>query len=375
MFFPISRLLPGAGAYLRDAVKSVPLLLAAAILASVLQAVPVGATERPAEPATKPERLIVRTWGGPWRTTYGESAAASFTAKTGIPVEFDVTDYNEIQVKIGQSVGAGNRPPVDVVLTIESMAYAAQVQRLSVPIDPFMIDSRAELSSVAIPKGATNYINISTYSQPIVYDPKQVTLPESISWEEIFDPKYAGKLFVTNTFSSLLFPVAKMLGLDYRTDDLTPAFDKIATLKGSIGSAGDEEEFIAGMESGEISIGVTLAATALELGGLKWIVPQEGVVISSESLYVPAGLPEDVSYWAQLFIGEALSAANQAKIAAGIGEAPVNLQAAVPDFMQGDAAFPITEADIARYGIVVPVEIEAKNKDRWQAAYAAAIQR
>lgn len=374
MLLTVSRFPRGAGARLRAAPKSAALLLAAAIMTSV-PVLPAAANEKPSEPATKPERLIVRTWGGPWRTTYGENVAASFTAKTGIPVEFDVTDYNEIQVKIGQSVSAGSRPPVDVVLTIESMAYAAQVQNLSAPIDPFMINSRDELSSVAIPKGATNYINVSTYSQPIVYDPKRVTLPESISWAEIFDPKYADKLFVTNTFPSLLFPVAKMLGLDYQTDDLTPAFEKIAELKGNIASAGDEEEFIAGMESGEISIGVTLAATALELEGLKWIVPKEGVVVSSESLYVPAGLPEDVSYWAQVFIGEALSAENQAHIAAGIGEAPVNLQAKVPDFMQGDAAFPITEADIARYGIVVPVETEARNKDRWQAAYAAAIQR
>ena len=120
---------------------------------------------------------------------------------------------------------------------------------------------------------------------------------------------------------------------------------------------------------------MTLAATAIELGGLKWIVPEEGALVSSEAFYVPAGLPDDVSYWAQIFIGETLTAENQGRIASGIGEAPVNLQAAVPDFMQGDPAFPITEADIAKYGIVVPVEIEARNRDRWQAAYTAAIQR
>lgn len=375
MFLSSSPLSFGASMNVRSAINFAPKLVAAAILAVAFQSVPAAANAKMAEPATKPERLIVRTWGGPWRSTYGDSAAASFTAKTGIPVEFDVTDFNEIQVKIGQSVAAGSRPPVDVVLTIESMAYAAQVQGTSIPIDPFMIDSRADLSSVAIPEGASNYINVSTYSQPIIYDPKQVTLPENISWAEIFDPKYAGKLFVTNTFTSLLFPVAKMLGLDYRTDDLTPAFAKIAELKGNIGAAGDEEEFIAGVQSGQINMGITLAATAMEVGGLKWVVPKEGVVVSSEAFYVASGLPSDVNYWAQVFIGEALSAENQAKIAAGIGEAPVNIKAAVPEFMKGDPAFPISEADIAHYGIVVPVAIEAKNTDRWQAAYTAAIQK
>lgn len=354
---------------------AVAALAFAVALGSALQTAPAAADEAIAPPATKPERLVIRTWGGPWRSTYGESAAASFTAKTGIPVEFDVTDFNEIQVKISQATNAGRRPPVDAVLTIEAMAFAAQVQGISAPLDPHLIESLDDLSSVAMPEGATNYVNVSTYSQPIIYDPEQVSLPESISWEEIFADAYAGKLFVTNTFSSLLYPVSKMMGVDYETDDLTPVFDKIATLKNNIGAAGDEEEFIAGIEAGEISIGVTLAATALELGGLKWVVPEEGALVSSEAFYVPAGLPEDANYWAQIFIGEVLSAENQAKIAAGIGEAPVNLKAAIPDFMQGDPAFPVTEEDISKYGIVVPVEVEARNRDRWQAAYSAAIQR
>lgn len=371
----LSLFLSGAREPLRATTKSLSILFATTLLISAFQIMPAVADQKPSEPTTKPERLVVRTWGGPWRTTYSESAAASFTAKTGIPVEFDVTDFNEIQVKIGQAISAGTRPPVDVVLTIEPMAYAAQVQGISAPFDPFMIDNRAELSPLAIPADAKNYINVALYSQPIVYDPKQVTLPDDISWAEIFDKKYAGKLFVTNTFTSLLFPVAKMLNLDYRKDDLTPVFDKIAELKDSIASAGDEEEFIAGIEAGEISMGVTLVGTAMEVEGLKWVVPREGAVVSSESIYVPAGLPADVSYWAQLFMAETLTAMNQSKIAAGIGEAPVNLKAELPDFMKGDPAFPVTEADISRYGIVIPVAIEAKNKDRWQAAYSAAIQR
>ncbi|HQU69001.1 MAG TPA: PotD/PotF family extracellular solute-binding protein [Albidovulum sp.] len=333
------------------------------------------ANEMPAEPATKPERLVVRTWGGPWRTTYGESAAASFTARTGIPVEFDVTDFNELQVKIAQSVSAGSRPPVDLVLTIESMAFAAQVQGLSVPLDPYMIESRADLSSLAMPAEATSYVNVAAYSQPVVYDPKAVTLADGISWDELLDPKYEGTLFVTNTFPSLLFPFARTMGLDPAKDDLTPVFDKIARIKANIAAAGDEEEFIAGIEAGEVRLGVTLVGTAMEVEGLKWVVPKEGAVVSAESMYVPAGLPEDVTYWAQVFISEVLTAENQSKIAAGIAETPINLKATVPDFMKGDPAFPVTEAEIAKYGIVVPVEVEARNKDRWQAAYSAAIQR
>jgi len=328
-----------------------------------------------AEPDQKPDRLIVRTWGGGWKDAYANGAAASFTALTGIPVEIDVTSYNEIQVKIQQAVRANQRPPVDVVLTIGPMAYAAQVQNISIPLDKHLLSNLDQLSSIAMPDGAENYINVSTYSQPIIYNPDVVDMPDTISWEEIFDPKYSGKLFVTNTYSSLLYPVAKMLGLDPATDDLTPAFTKIAELKNSISAMGDEEEFVAGIEAGEVTIGITLAATALEVGGLSWIVPSEGSVVGTEAFYVPAGLPEHVSYWAQIFINEAVSAANQSALAASIGEVPVNVNASIPDFMVGDPAFPFTDEDIANYGIVVPVDLDARNRDRWQAAYTAAIQR
>jgi len=355
--------------------KSVSVVAVAALLAPAVFSGAAIADGTTAEPATKPDRLIVRTWGGGWKSTYAEGAAASFTAKTGIPVEIDVTGMSEIQVKVQTAVVAGARTPVDVVLTIGPLAYAAQVQGLSIPLDLHILTNFDQLSSIAMPDGVTNYLNVSSYSQPIIYNPEMVDMPESISWEELFDDKYAGKLFLTNTFGSLLYPIAKMLNLDVATDDLTPAFDKIAELKDSISALGDEEEFVAGIEAGEVTIGITLAATAIEVGGLKWIVPEEGSVVGTEAFFVPAGLPDNVSYYAQVFINEAVSAANQSALAAGIGEAPVNMSATIPDFMVGDPAFPITDEDIAKYGIVIPVELDARNRDAWQAAYTAAIQR
>ncbi len=351
------------------------LAIVAVTTTPVMFAVSASASGPVAAPEQKPDRLIVRTWGGPWKTTYAKGAAASFTAKTGIPVVFDVTSYSEIQVKIQQAVRAGRRPPVDLVLTIGPMAYRAQVQKISIPLDKHLLTNFGQLSSIALPDGVSNYLNISTYSQPIVYNPEKVDMPESISWQEIFKSQYAGKLFVTNTYSSLLYPVAKMLGLDPAKDDLGPAFAKISELKNNISAMGDEEEFLAGIEAGEVTIGITLAATALEAGGLKWIVPKEGAVVGTEAFYVPAGLPDNVSYWAQIFINEAVDATNQGMLAAGIGEVPVNVNATIPDFMVGDPAFPFTNEEIAKYGIVIPVELDARNRDRWQAAYTAAIQR
>jgi putative spermidine/putrescine transport system substrate-binding protein len=360
---------------LGKSLKAIAVAITVAVLTPIVLTGAATADQAAAEPDQKPDRLIVRTWGGPWRTTYEEGAAASFTAKTGIPVEFDGTGTSEIQAKILQSVRAGTRPPVDVVLTVASLAYAAQVQGIAIPLDKHILTNLDQLSSIAMPEGTTAYLNVASYSQPIVYNPEAVDMPDSISWEEIFDEKYAGKLFLTSTFASLLHPIAKMMGVNPATDDLTPVFAKISELKNSVSALGDEEEFIAGIEAGEVTIGITLAATALEIDGLKWIVPTEGAVLGTEAFYVPAGLPENVAFYAQMFINETVSAANQSAIASGIGEVPVNMNATIPDFMIGDPAFPFTEEDIAKYGIVTPVELDARNRDKWQAAFTAAIQR
>jgi putative spermidine/putrescine transport system substrate-binding protein len=371
----VTQKVPEVSAVLAGSLKSLAVLAASALLVPALFAGGAAASGAMAEPAQKPDRLIVRTWGGPWRSTYEASAAASFTAKTGIPVEFDGTGMSEIQAKTLQSVRANARPPVDVIGTIGSLGYAAQVQGVSIPLDKHILTNLDQLNSIAMPEGITNYLNVASYSQPLVYNPKEVDMPESVSWEEIFDEKYAGKLFLTNTFASLLHPIAKMMGLNTATDDLSPAFAKIAELKNSVSAVGDEEEFIAGIEAGEVTIGITLVATALEIEGLEWIVPVEGAVLGTEAFYVPAGLPDNVSYYAQVFINEVVSAANQSAIAEGIGEVPVNMNATIPEFMVGDPAFPFTEEEIAKYGIVTPVELDARNRDKWQAAFTAAIQR
>lgn len=325
-------------------------------------------------PTTKPETLIIRTWGDPWQSTYTSGPVAAFTEKTEIPVQFDLTDYNEIQAKVQQAVAAGQRPSVDVVLTTESQAFAAGAQGISVPLDRRIVTNFDLLASVGRPAdGGTSYVNPTSYTQPVVYAADRVQLPSDMSWNELWDPRYRGRLFVTDTAQSLLLPVAKMLGLDPTTDDLTPVWERIAELQPNIAGAGDEEEFISGVQRGEFDLGITLGAVATEVEGLAWVVPQEGIVMSFESLYVPANLPDDVTYWAQVFVNEVLQPESLTTIAAGINEGPTNPAATVPEFMMGDPAFPFSEEEIAKYALLLDPEVYARNVDEWEAAYTAAI--
>ncbi len=325
-------------------------------------------------PATKPKELLVRTWGDPWKTAYADGPAKAFTQATGIPVRFDTTDYREMQAKVRQAVASNRRPPVDVINTIEELAFAASVQQLSTPLDPQLVKNFAALSPSGRPKSGSGYANAYSYSQPIVYAKAKANFPAGISWAELWKPEYRGRLFVTSTYSSLLFPTAKMLGLRPGTDDLKPAFDKIAELRPNIVAAGDEEEFIAGITGGEFDAGITLTGTALGNDKLAWVVPAEGSVVSFESLYVPRQLPANTAYYAQVFIDTVLEANVLTTLAAALGQVPTN-QRSKPDqrFLSDPAAFPFSQADFDKYAIVVPPEVSLRNGDAWQAAYSAAI--
>lgn len=327
-------------------------------------------------PATKPDKLIVRTWGDPWQTAYANGPAAAFTRRTGIPVQFDTTDYNEMQAKVRSAVNAGQRPPVDVVGTIETSAFTAGVQNLSTPLDTDVVSRFGELNEFGRPSQGSSYVNVTSYGQPMIYASSRLELPEGASIDELWQPQYRGRVFVTSTSAeSLLLPVAKSLGISDLTTDLTPVWDRLKELSPSIGASGDEEEFISAVQRKQIDLGVTLVATARSVPGLKWRVPREGATLSFESIYVPAGLPDNVRYYANVFVNEVLSPESQTALADALAEVPTHPQATPPDFMKGDPAFPFTPEEIDRYALLVDPELFARNNQSWSAEYASAIGR
>lgn len=326
------------------------------------------------EPASKPAKIVMRTWGDPWQSTYADGPIQAFTQKTGIPVQVDTSDYTQMQSKVRAAVRAKRRPPVDLVLTIEPEAYLANVQKLSVPFDPSLLTNAGGLPAFAKPPGgALSYVNVVSYTFPLVYVKKRVTLPQDLSWNELWDPRFRGRVFVSNNPASLILPTAKMLGVDVVNDDLTPVYDKLRELRPNIAGVGDDEEFISLADRGQIDLGVNLAAVAAEVDGLAWRVPKEGQYLSFESLYVPRGLPAPETYYAQLLANEVLAAKAQSAIADGILEVPVNPDATLPERMKGDPAFPFTPQEFEQYGLVPSIEVLARKRESWTSSYNAAV--
>jgi hypothetical protein len=106
----------------------------------------------------------------------------------------------------------------------------------------------------------------------------------------------------------------------------------------------------------------------------KWIVPTEGVSMSADGVYIPTGLPDEVTYYAQLLINELLSPQGQTDYSAAIAAVPVNTKATPLASMKGDPAYPFTDEEIAKYGIIIDNEVSTKNQDAWVEAFTTALQ-
>ena len=330
-----------------------------------------------AEPE-KPSKIIMRSWGEPYSTSIEKFAAVAFTAATGIKVEFDLTDFMEMRVKVEEAYKAGTRPPVDVLYTTTSEAFVASQQGYAMSLNSASMSNYAKLTAAGIADdGTTNWVNLYTYTLPLLYRKDLVTFPEAFKWDELWDPKYKGKIGINLDPNVLVWSLSKVLGLDPATDDLTKVWDRCRELKSNIKAIyTSDTEMITMLNSGEIEIAFSLPGNILaienEHGALA--VPEEGVMLASDGVYIPAGTPENVKYWAEVFINELIGASAQTDFNQAIGAVPVSSEAKAADYMLGQPAYPFTDEELAKYAIPVQNAVYAKFKDDWIEKFTIAFQ-
>ena len=104
------------------------------------------------------------------------------------------------------------------------------------------------------------------------------------------------------------------------------------------------------------------------------IVPSGGVSLSGDSLYIPKGLPDNVTYWSQVFVNEVIGAQAQTEFCKTIGAVPTNVDATISDFMVGNPVYPFTDAELAEFAIPVINSVYAENRDIWIEAMTNALQ-
>lgn len=339
------------------------------------------APESLSSPTSKPDKLIIRTWGDPWKSAVRDAVAESFTEQTGIKVTYDLTDFGPMHVKIRQALKSGNPPPVSVVHTVGYYAQRAAAQDLTASLDPDVVTNRSDLLSVGKPPESAKYeyVNVYSYMFPIIYDSKVISPPSSMSWAELLDDRYAGTFFAASTFETLLMPFAEVLDTKVTADaDLQEVWAKLGELKGTLSGIGQDSDFISSMNTGQSKWGSFITGNGVRMkesnSSIKWFIPSEGSTLTADSVYVPRGHGDSTTYWAQKFVNHWVAAEHLADFCKTMGVAPTNKKSSTASYMDDDPAFPTTEEKIHEYGLQLPLETAARKQSEWQTNYKRAIQ-
>jgi putative spermidine/putrescine transport system substrate-binding protein len=344
------------------------------------------ATEKPDK---KPDRLVIRVAGSAYGEMMKNTVVKAFTEATGIPVTLDFTDEAVIFTKVDQAIKAGQRPPVDAEINLQTRAYLDTVRKYSLPISPEVAPNLADAEkSVAAPlgielngDGSWPYVNVYQLSVPFIQRSDLIPEGEVTSWLDLKKPLLKKGIAFDGAFQSEAFGMANALGVTPTEEEssLDPVWDYLESLRPNEALNGTSIDHVRALVSGNAKMAVSPpldGITAANEGApIRMVAPDEGMVIVADSYYIHKNIPQDVYYYAQVFADYLLDPKVQEAWANELGFVPVNAKASVPEFMTDNPeVFPRTQEEIdAVKGVIAPVPVMARNQDAWQAAFDAAV--
>lgn len=328
---------------------------------------------RAAEPE-KPSEIIVRAWGGAWGDALKSGVADGYTDETGIKVRLDFTEDNEIKPKIWAAVDQGRVPPIHVNWDTTTNATISALRGVTVDLSD--LSNLKGLLPLAKPVGLDGYPIVNTYAYVYVCAYRPDAFPDGPpkSWKVLLDPKYKGRVALYDDGIGFN-PVAVVAGggsIDDIPGNMEPGWEFYRQLKANEPLLGEDPDFTAWFQNGEIDLACTISVNAREakMNGVDvaWTVPDEGCKVDTDGLWVPKGLPENEEYWAKQFVNHAISKDAQQKWCSALGLPPVYPGIQPPADLVGDPSYPTKPEDFAKL-LRIPSKVLVENQPTWFAKF------
>jgi putative spermidine/putrescine transport system substrate-binding protein len=351
-------------------------LLTTAAAVGGAAAVPFGL--RAQEPQ-KPAEIIVRAWGGVWVDSLKKGVSDPFTAATGVAVRHDLTEDNEIKPRVWAAVDQGRVPPIHINWDTTANATSSALRGVCEDISD--LPNLATVLPLAKPIGLDGVPIVNTYAYVYVLAFRPEAFPDGAptSWNVLLDPKFKGRVALYNDGIGF-HPSAQIAGggtLADIPDNMDACWAFIAKLKDQQPLLGEDPDFTAWFQNGEIDVACTISSNAREARtngvNVAWTVPQEGAKVDTDGMWIPKGLPENELYWAKRYIDFALSLQAQQVWLDGLGLPGVAPGLTPPADLVGDPSYPTTEADFAKL-LLVPPRIQAEHTAAWFAKFKEIMQ-
>jgi putrescine transport system substrate-binding protein len=274
--------------------------------------VPAGAPTPAAKPAPAAEEKVLNVLN--WSDYIAPDTVSKFEAATGIKVNYDVFDSNEVlETKL-----LTGRSGYDVVVPSASFLARQAPEGVYLPLDKSKLPNYKNLDPAILERVAANDPG-NRYSIPymwvttgIGYNVAMVkralgTTPID-SWAIVFDPKYAAKLkdcglAMLDTSTEVIDSALIYLGFDSNEENL----DHLAAAESVINKVRpyvryfNSSQYINDLANGEICVAIAWSGDVLQARDrakeagthqeIAYAIPKEGAIFEVDVMAIPADAP------------------------------------------------------------------------------------
>jgi len=323
-----------------------------------------------ASAASAQNPLVVSIWGGNWKDTVEKVVAKPFTAKTGIPVEFEVGGTIDRLAKARVAKGS---PLVDLNFTTTHVGRLYISDGLYEKLDMAKIPNSKEIAREAL--RSEYHLGSWAYVYTVVYRPDLVK-EEITKWADLWNPALKGKIAMPDFDPSHIITIAALMEGGSEVN-WQKGEEKLKQLKSSIAafySTDAQSQDL--MKTGQAPVQVMLSINAYHLQeqgiAVKLVQPRDYPgIVGIDTMAVMAGTKKADA--ALQFINFTLSREIQSELVKALRAGPVNPGASVPSSLAGQPGIFVTPAQWKERGYIMNDEVRAKNLPAWREWFTANI--
>ena len=288
----------------------------------------------PSEPATKPDRLVIRIWSGDQQKVYADTAAKKFTAATGIPIVWDTTDEAVSYAKLNQEISSGQRPSADASFNAQQRAYTNAARGWTIPIDPQLAPNLAKVTAeTAAPpdnKGDPGSTSTRTRSRCRSSSAPTRSIPNRYRHGTTCSSPNCPEHRRRHDLLEHRVRVRPINGRGPRQEPArrawTPSGPSIGGLKPNLAQLGSNADVVTALTNGSVKVAIsnTGSGIAAQNAGapVEIVAPNDGIYVVGDSYYIHKGIPAANAYYAQVFANYLLDPAVQSVVADKLGPRP-----------------------------------------------------
>ncbi|GGJ17374.1 ABC transporter substrate-binding protein [Halobellus salinus] len=331
-----------------------------------------GGTTQQSSVPPKPESITVRAWGGAWQDNLDEYISKPFTEETGIPVEYDNSNEDEMQAKIRTAIRQDRTPPVDVQWSLTKTSFQSLQMDLMTPLDTEIAPNITALLGAGKPEtdGAEwPFVNFYSYTYALTYNTDRVD-SEPTSWSSWWEGDWENDIGLYTAGHGVTPVIAKMTDTELgAVDTMEPVWEQYRDLKPHVGAIGDDSALTQNLRQGEVAMSVMLPANIVNAqddgAPVDYTIPEEGARAGRDTMWIPKNLDDSHTYWGQKYINTAASGENIGPWCQNLGVAPLHPDAEIPGWMVDDVAFPTNEEQFSQM-ITPSLDVLTEHEPNWE---------